>query len=156
MWESKGKTTSALKDLPLCMYDSERIDKWSILMVTRGVCVCVLVCVCVSVCLEVKKGRIKSRSVRSDRNLHLYEVFRRTRNICPDSNEHEPPLKQHCVWQSQYVRYHVYCTAVYYVCQSQYVYMTALWLSSLILNSLKDHWRVPLWTLRLWLSEGEE
>lgn len=41
-------------------------------------------------------------------------------------------LKQHGVRQGRHVRYHVYRAAVYYACQSQYVYTTALWLGSLI------------------------
>ncbi len=76
------------------------------------------------------------------RSLHLYKVFSSTRNICPGSDQHEQPLNK-TVWQSEHVRYHVYHTAVYDVCQSQYVYMMTLgsgaWSSKITGGSPCEH-----------------
>ena len=57
---------------------------------------------------------------------------------------HGPNRSQVCVISEPAV----FSAAVYYVCQGQCVYLTAPWLGSLIHDSMKDQWRVPLWTLR--------
>ena len=108
-------------------------------MVREDVYVCVYVCVGSK---EVKEGWIKS-------DLRAVFIFTRSSAeqgtfVLTGTNRSHRENKAMCVEESEYVKYHVYRTAVYYACQSQYVYMTALWLRSAIFNSLKDHWRVPL------------
>lgn len=97
----------------------------------------------VSLCVSERKQERKTVShlPGEEHRLHNKGSSRRGRTYT-GKKEQEPPPDPDFV--CDYTKYHVCCTAVCYVCQSQCVYMTALWLRSLILNSLKDHWRVPM------------